>query len=139
VRLLLDTSVVVRHVTGEPPAAAEHARGLFVAATAGRLQLVLTDVTFVEVGFVLWRVLHLERLMVIAYLDSLLQAPGVFAEHKEILQRSLELFQAHPVGLVDAYLAACAAATGIDGVASLDRGFDQLPGLLRVECADAAG
>jgi predicted nucleic acid-binding protein len=139
VRLLLDTSVVVRYLTGEPDEAAERARGLFAAAEAGRLELMLTDVVFVETGFVLWRALRLERSLVIAYLDSLLQAPGVVPEHRELLQGSLELFQRHPVGLVDAYLAAGTVAAGIDGVASLDRGFDRLSGVMRVESADVVG
>jgi predicted nucleic acid-binding protein len=119
VRLLLDTSIVVRYVTGEPVAAAERARGFFAAAEAGRLELILTDVAFIETGFVLWRVLRLGRSVVIAYLDSLLQAPGVVPEHRELLQKCLEVFQCHPIGLVDAYLAAGTMAAGADGVGML--------------------
>ncbi|MCL4369186.1 MAG: PIN domain-containing protein [Actinobacteria bacterium] len=138
-RLLLDTSVIIRYVTGEPVWAAEQARGLFAAAAAGRLELVVADVAFIETGFVLWRVLRLERSAVVAYLDSLLQAPGVLPEHRELLQKCLELFQRHPIGLVDTYLAAGAMAAGVDGVASLDRGFDRVPGVRRVESADDVG
>jgi predicted nucleic acid-binding protein len=138
VRLLLDTSIVIRYVTGEPAAAAERARGLFAAAEAGRLELILTDVAFIETGFVLWRALNLGRSVVIAYLDSLLQAPGVVPEHREVLQKCLELFQRHSIGLVDAYLAAGTMAAGVDGVASFDRDFDRVPGLRRIESAEAA-
>ena len=73
----------------------------------------------------------------IAYLDSLLQAPGVVPEHRELLQKSLEVFQRHPIGLVDAYLAAGALAAGADGVASLDRDFDRVPGVRRIQSAEA--
>ncbi|GAB4251321.1 MAG: hypothetical protein Kow00122_08980 [Thermoleophilia bacterium] len=138
-RVYVDTDVIVRFVTGEPPERAEAARRLFAAAADGSVELFVPAVVLVEVGFVLLRVLRMDREAAAALLASLLQAPGVVLEQREVMWRTLEVFQECPVPLVDAYLAAHAllqsrpsGTSGAPAIASFDRHFDGIAGVRRV-------
>lgn len=137
-RVYLDTSVIVRFLTGEPPGQAAAARELFAAAAEGRVELFVPAVIVVETGFVLLRVLNLERGEAATLLASLLECPGLAFEQRDVLWRMVELLRESAVPLVDAYLAAFAAVRGggAEGgtapvVASFDRHFDGLPGVRR--------
>jgi predicted nucleic acid-binding protein len=141
VRLHLDTSVVIRYLTGSPPDAAESARALFAAAADGGLRLFIPDVILIEAGFVLVRVLHLERREVARLLGSLAEAPGVEVERREVVRGALELFQHGRLGLVDAYLTAHALACqdsspGTAVVASFDQELDKVQGVRRISSPD---
>jgi predicted nucleic acid-binding protein len=134
VRVHLDTSVIVRYLTGSPPDAAVHATGLFAKAEAGLIRLFLADVIAIETGFVLLRVLGLERKQAAGLLWSLMEAPGVDVERREVLQQALEIFEEGAIGLTDAYLASHALASRgqldqLALVASFDRGLRRLPQL----------
>ncbi|MHB8868307.1 MAG: PIN domain-containing protein [Thermoleophilia bacterium] len=142
-RCYLDTSVIIRYLTGEPPEPAEAARALFAAAAEGRVELVAPAVIVIETGFVLLRVLRLERAEAASLLASLLECPGIVFEQRDVLWRMLEIVRESEVPLVDAYLAAFAAVRGggpgggLPMVASFDRHFDVLPGVRRGVVVDA--
>ena len=138
-RACVDTNVVVRFLTGEPAEQAERARGLFGAAAAGAFELFLPTVILVETGFVLHRVLRLERSKVAILLGSLGNAPGLVVEHREVVQRTLELFEGSSIPLTDAYLAAYALVrgeswgdSGLPAVVSFDRHLDMVTGVRRI-------
>lgn len=138
-RAFVDTNVVVRFLTGEPPEQAARARALFEAAAAGAIELFLPTVILIETGFVLRRVLRLERDRVVILLESLGHAPGLVVEQREVVQRALELFEGSAIPLADAYLAAYALVRGaplgdpgLPAVASFDRHFDNVDGLRRI-------
>ena len=138
-RAFVDTNVVVRFLTGEPPEQAARARALFAAAAAGAIELFLPTVVLIEAGFVLRRVLRLERERVAIVLESLGNAPGLVVEQREVVQRALELFEGSTIPLADAYLAAYALVRGapwgdpgLPAVVSFDPHFDQVDGLRRI-------
>lgn len=55
----------------------------------------------------------------------------------EDLRRSIQLFEQHDLGGRDALHAATALNRGITHVVTTDRAFERVPGLLRVDPADA--
>jgi predicted nucleic acid-binding protein len=138
--VFVDTNVVVRFLTGEPPEQAERARALFDAAAAGAFELFLPPVILVEAGFVLHRVLRLERSKVATLLGSLGNTHGLVMEQPQVVQRMLELFETSAIPLADAYLAAFALVRGgppagdlgLPVVVSFDRHFDAVAGLRRI-------
>lgn len=139
-RAFVDTNVVVRFLTGEPPEQAARARALFDAAAEGAIELFLPTVILIEAGFVLRRVLRLGRARVATLLESLGNAPGLVVEQREVVQRALELFEGSAIPLADAYLAAYALVRGapwgdadLPAVVSFDRHFDNLDGLRRID------
>lgn len=141
-RAYLDTNVIVRFLTGEPSELAEAARGLFASAAGGEVEFFVPTVIVMEAGFVLSRVLGVERGDTATLLASLLECPGLMFEQRDVLWRMVELLREHEVPLVDAYLAALAAIRGggpgsgeTSLIVSFDRHFDALPGVRRVSAA----
>ncbi len=51
----------------------------------------------------------------------------------ELLQRAVEVYDAHRLDFADAYLVASAERTGVAEIASLDRAIDRVGTVLRVE------
>ncbi len=127
---LIDTNVLVRHFTGEPPDQARRATA-FLRAAAPR-ELVLVDLVAAELVFVLQSVYGQSRARVAQLLRSVLALPAVRCDTASLLHRALEHYQAGR-DFTDAYLVATAEAEGIPEVASFDRGIRNIPGVRRVE------
>lgn len=131
-RLLLDTNVIVRFLTGDHPAHSPRSRKLFARAAAGDVTLVVTDLALAETAWVLQSFYSLDRDAIAAALKDLIESTGIEVQNKARLLSALRNFAQTSVNFVDAYHAAVAAAES-GGVASFDRDFDQFTGVKRVE------
>ena len=131
-RLLLDTNVIVRFLTGDHPAHSPRSRNLFARAAAGDVTLVVTDLAMAETAWVLQSFYSLDRDAISAALKDLIDSAGIEIENKATLLSALRNFAQTDVNFVDAYHAAVAAAKSI-AIASFDRDFDQFAGAKRVE------
>ena len=128
-RALLDTNVVVRHLTGDPPSQARRAS----AFLAGSHELVLSDVIIAELVFVLESYYGQPRERVAEATRSLLALPSVAVVDNELLLRALELYEFFRLDFAEAYLAALAEGSGIRRVASFDRALARLKSIERIE------
>jgi predicted nucleic acid-binding protein len=131
-RLLLDTNVIVRFLTGDHPAHSPRSRNLFARAAAGDVTLVVTDLALAETAWVLQSFYSLDRNAITAALKDLIDSAGIEVENKATLLSALRNFAQTDVNFVDAYHAAVAAAESI-AIASFDRDFDQFAGVKRAE------
>ena len=112
-RLLVDTNVLVRFFSGDPPDMAEKARRLIERADKGELVLVLTPIILAETFFTLESYYEMDRKEVAAVLRGFLNCRGIETIEKEHLDDALLRCIDKGVHLADAYLAACAAASGV--------------------------
>jgi len=131
-RLLLDTNVIIRFLTGDHPAHSPRSRNLFARGAAGDVTLVLTDLALAEIVWVLQSFYKLDRSAIAAALKDLIESAGIEVENKAVLLSALRNFAQTDVNFVDAYHAAIAAVESI-AIASFDRDFDQFAGVQRVE------
>lgn len=131
-KLLLDTNVVVRFLTGDHPAHSPRSRSLFARAAAGDVTLVVTDLALAETVWVLHSFYKLDRRAIAAALKDLIESAGIEVQNKARLLSALRSFAQTDVNFVDAYHAAIAGAESI-AIASFDRDFDQFAGVKRVE------
>ncbi len=127
-RALLDTNVLVRHLTGAPPAQARRATALL----AGDDELILTDLITAELVYVLESYYERPRNEVVEAVRSLLALPSVSSDH-ELLLRAIELYEAERLDFADAYLCAASEVSGIGTVASFDRRMDRVKSVRRLE------
>jgi predicted nucleic acid-binding protein len=127
--LVLDTNVIVRHLTGEPPDQGLAASHLLRAADA----LVLTDVIAAETVYVLQSVYKASRPTIAMALRALLALPSVHAEHEAIVLRGLDLYELERMDFTDAYLVAFAEANGLTEIASFDQGIDRAASVSRID------
>jgi predicted nucleic-acid-binding protein len=115
----VDTNVLIRHLTGDPPAQARKA----TAALRDAEQLLVTDVVFAECVFVLESFYEAPRAQVATTMRALLAMPTVRVADQPVLLRSLELYEQDRLHFAEAQLVAVAEASGIGRVLSFDKGL----------------
>lgn len=125
----LDTNVLIRHLTGDPPALAARA----TAALAGVGRLLLTDLVLAECVYVLESYYKVERARVAELMRSAIALPTIEALDPTTLLRALEVYELERVDFAEAYLVAQAEATGITEILSFDRSIDRIKSITRRE------
>ena len=131
VRYLADTNILLRFLSGEPPAQAAAARKLFERAANGEVTLEIPPLIVAEAYYTLVSFYKVERKQAAEKLAMLLQQHGVKLGEENVVLAALERLQTANIGFSDAYLAASAGQERIT-VASFDRDFDKL-GVARYE------
>ena len=125
----VDTNVLVRHLTGDPPdmaaAATEYLRT--------EAELLLTDVVAAETVYVLESFYEAPRAQVAQALRSLVTFDSVVCVDPSLLLRAVEVYETDRVDFAEAYLVACAESTGVQRIASFDRSLDRVETIQRVE------
>ena len=118
----LDTSVVVRYLTGDPHDLADQAARII----DGEEELQLTDVVLVETAYVLTSVYRVPRAIVVDHLIALVQKENIspYALDKALVLRALLLCRPSArVSFADAMIWAAARSAGATTLYSLDRRF----------------
>jgi predicted nucleic acid-binding protein len=121
-RAFVDSNVLVRHLTGDPPDQARRATSFLRDAE----ELILVDLVVAEVVYVLESVYEVERECVAKLVRAIVAFPPVVVPDRLLLLRSLEIYEQHRIHFAESYLAACAEATGVGVVASFDRAIDRV-------------
>jgi len=125
----LDTNVLIRHLTGDPPEMAARA----TAALAGQHRLLLADLVLAECVYVLESFYEVERARVAELMRAAIALPSIAVVDAQLLHRALEVYEVDRLDFADAYLVASTEATGVGAVLSFDRGIDRAGTVERVE------
>ena len=125
----VDTNVLVRHLTGEPPAQAARATRALEAGD----ELLLPDLILAELAYVLESFYELPRPRVAETLRAVLGFPPVRVVDPALLQRAVELYEVHRLDFADAYLVASAERSGVEQILSFDRAIDRVGTVSRIE------
>ena len=125
----VDTNVLVRHLTGDPPAQATRATRYLQRA----VELLLPDLILAEVAYVLESYYETPRAKVAETLRAVLAFPAIRVIDAELLQRTVEVYDVHRLDFAEAYLVASAERTGVEAVASFDRAIDRVGTIRRLE------
>lgn len=120
--VLVDTNILLRFFTGDPPALAERARALIELADSGKLQVEIPALIIAETIYTLESFYEMPKGEVCEKLIAFLRSRGIAAQESDIVLDALERYRAHSVHFADAYLAASAAA-GKQTVYSFDQDF----------------
>lgn len=125
----VDTNILIRHLTGDPPAMAARASAYLQTES----ELLLTDLVVAETVYVLESVYDVSRTQVAEAMRSLIALVSVITVDPALLLRTLEIYEMDGVHFADSYLVACAETTGVNRVASFDRSIDRVGTIERVE------
>jgi len=131
VTAFVDTNVLIRHLTGDPPAEAVRATRYLEHADA----LLLPDLNLAEVAYVLESFYEAPRAQVAETLRAVVAFPAIRVVDDELLLRTVEVYEGHRLDFADAYLVASAERTGVGEVASFDRAIERVGTVRRVEPA----
>lgn len=125
----VDSNILVRHLTGDPPEQAAHATEFL----RGGESLIVVDLVVAEVVYVLESVYEVKRERVAELVRAVIGFPAVVVPDDALLLRALEIYEQHRIHFAESYLAACAEVSGVDVVASFDRDIDRVPTVRRLE------
>lgn len=129
--VLLDTNVLVRHLTGDPPEQAARATSFL----SEKQDLVVPDLVIAEMVYVLESVYGAARLTVAAAVRSVLTFDSIHVADEQLLLRTVEVYELGRLHFAESYLVAMAERSGIGTIASFDRSIDRVATVRRVEPA----
>jgi predicted nucleic acid-binding protein len=129
---LVDTNVLVRFFTGDPPDLASKARRLVARADAGELVLLILPVVVAETFYTLESLYEIERKLVATKLSVFLQSRGIEAVESARVLDALSRCEQRSAHFADAYLAASGVELNLP-IASFDRDFDKFKDVGRIE------
>jgi predicted nucleic acid-binding protein len=127
----IDTNILIRHLTGDPPSQARRATDFLGQAD----ELLLTDLVAAEVVYVLESFYEVQRPRVAELMRAIVGFPSIVVLDSALLLRALEIYEVDRLDFADAYLVACAEASGVGAVASFDRSIDRVATVRRIEPA----
>ncbi len=127
----IDTNVLIRHLTGDPPAQAVRATRYLERSE----ELLLADLILAEVAYVLESYYEVPRVQVAETLRAVLGFPAIRVVDADLLQRAVEVYDVHRLDFADAYLIASAERAGVGVIVSFDRSIDRVGTVRREEPA----
>ena len=125
----LDTNILVRHFTGDPPELA--ARATRFLADSNDLRW--PDLIVAETVYVLESFYEVERSQVASLIRAALAFPSIHVVDEELLLRALEVYEVQRLDFAEAYLVASAERSDIRTIASFDRSIDRVKTVRRAE------
>lgn len=131
----VDTNILIRHLTGDPPQMARRATAYLSTAT----EILLTDLVVAETVYVLESFYEVPRVGVAEAIRSLVLMDTVVCVDVAVLLRAIEVYETDRLDFAEAYLVACAESTGVGRVVSFDRSIDRVSTVERVDCSTPGG
>ena len=125
----VDTNVLVRHLTGDPPDMAARA----TAYLGTERELLLTDLVVAQTVYVLESFYETPRDQVAQAVRSLVAFASILCVDRALLLRAIEVYETDRIDFAEAYLVACAESTGVSKVVSFDRSIDRINTIERIE------
>jgi predicted nucleic-acid-binding protein len=125
----VDTNILVRHLTGDPPAMADRA----TAFLASEPELYLADLVVAETVYVLESFYKTPREQVAEAMRSLTAMRSMLTVDPALLLRAIEVYEIDRLDFAEAYLVASAEASGVETIASFDRSIDRVGTVRRIE------
>jgi predicted nucleic-acid-binding protein len=131
VTAFVDTNILIRHLTGDPPNLAARATRFLQDAD----ELLLPDLILAEAVYVLESFYEVPRERVAKITRTILAFDAITVLDRDLLLRAVELYEVDRLDFADAYLVASAEVTGVGVVASFDQAIGRIPTIQRVEPA----
>ena len=125
----LDTNVLIRHLTGDPPDLARRATQFLTDAE----ELLVPDLIVAEVVYVLESFYEVERPQVAELVRAIIAFPAITVLDQDLLLRALEIYELDRIDFAEAYLVASAERSGVNNVVSFDRSIDRVRTIRRIE------
>ena len=127
--MFVDTNVLVRHLTGDPPEQAARASRFLADAAV----LLLPDLVVAEIVYVLASFYRASRTEIADALRSILAFEAIRVVDVALIHRAVEIYERDRLDFAEAYLVACAERSGIGAIASFDRSIDRVATVRRIE------
>ncbi len=125
----VDTNVLVRHLTNDPP----HLGRRATTFLSRENDIILADIVLAETVYVLESYYRVPREIVATSMRSLLAMKSIICVDLSLLLRSIEVYEIERIDFAEAYLVACAESTGVGSVTSFDKTIDRVTTIRRID------
>lgn len=125
----IDTNILIRHLTGDPPDLAARATEFLGEAE----ELLLADIIVAETVYVLESFYEVPVEEVARLVRSIIAFDPIEVMSPQLLLRSLEVYETHGIDYAEAYLVASAESSQVGTIASFDRSIDRVQTVTRIE------
>lgn len=132
----IDTSVIIRLLTGDDPVKQKQSQALFERVERGEITAAAPDTVVADAVFVLAsrRLYDLPRLHIVELLTPLVRLPHFQIQNRRTVLAALQLYgTTERLDFGDAMLAAAMTRSTSNTIYSYDKDFDRLPGITRWE------
>lgn len=130
---LLDSNVLLRHLTQDHPNHSPRSTALFASITQNETRVRVSDVMLFEASFTLLGMYHATRAEVRDGLARVINLPGVHLPRKGWWPRIFELFTSSTLSLPDSYHVVMMRHLGITKIISFDTDFDAISDITLTE------
>jgi predicted nucleic acid-binding protein len=131
---LLDTNVLIRHLTSDNDAQSPRASALIARIAAGELFVAMSEQVIFETAFTLEKVYKVPRAAIADGLESMLALEGIVMGGKDAWKPVFDLFVSRRrLSFVDCYHVAYMRQYELTEILTWDQEFDRIPGITRIE------
>lgn len=127
--VFLDTNVLIRHLTQDPPEMGRRATAFLAQADS----LHLPDLILAETVYVLQSVYQVARPQVAALARVLVSSRNIATDDPALLIRAIDVYEHYRLSFADAYLVALAEGAPASSIASFDKGIGKVETVNRIE------
>ena len=132
-KALIDSNVILRYLTKDPPKMAAAALRTLDDAQNGKVSLLLTPLTVAEVVWVLKSFYGHSKAKIAETMGQFLFCDGLEVGDLDLIIEALALYQGKNLDFADAFLAAIALRRGPQAIYSFGQHFNRIPGITRLE------
>lgn len=131
----VDTNILVRHLTQDPPGMGARATVFLRQAE----ELLLVDLVVAELVYVLESFYEQPRARVAELVRAVLGFPAIAVVDPALLLRAVEVYEVERLDFAEAYLVAAAERAAVGQIASFDRSIDRVTTVRRIEPGPLTG
>ncbi|RBQ31006.1 PIN domain nuclease [Arcobacter sp. FW59] len=113
---LIDTNIIIRFLVGDNEEQLEISKNIFLDIEKGQKQVIILDVVFMELFFVLTKFYKLPKNEVLNDLKTILAFEGVINSDKVILNETFNLIENKNIDFVDALICAKSKLQGFEKI-----------------------
>ena len=118
---ILDTSVILRFLTGDSTEKKEKFKKLIKDTTSGKGTLLVPLIVIIEMVYVLEKIYGIKKEEVRVKVESLLSLPSVEIESEDVVLESLRIYAEENLKFGDAMVLAKSTTSGIKPVYTFDK------------------
>ena len=127
---IIDTNILVRLLTAEPPEQAEQVRRLFELVDRGKIEPQIPSLIVAEAVYVLQSFYKFTREDISKSMRAVLSSPGIVVENQALVLRAFEFYRNGEIAFADAYIAALSESSENE-IISFDADYDKIKAVRR--------
>jgi predicted nucleic-acid-binding protein len=120
-RIVIDTNLLVRYLTGDEPQKAKAVDNLLSKAERGELKILIPSIVIAELVWVLESFYQMNSLEITELIEAVLNTPGIEVTEKSIIASTLKLYRTKNIDFIDAWIIEFAKDRGVKTIYTFDR------------------